>query len=166
MYERFGNQLKIDPWRRCDILFRVQRTIKKLNEVNELNIIEDVSPWFKIVESFHHFAFESEPSITHGDFYFRHILLNKQKKLSGIIDWGDLQINDPSLDLLILWSFFNPSERETFIKYYGEISSKQHELSRLFAIFLSAVLVSYGYQTKQDEITKEAIHELKNILLE
>src|SRR5262249_54101918 len=43
-------------------------------------------------------------SIVHGDLYARHLLLEEDGSLSGIIDWGDLHEGDPAVDLAVAWS--------------------------------------------------------------
>jgi aminoglycoside phosphotransferase (APT) family kinase protein len=40
----------------------------------------------------------------HGDLYSRHLLIDSQKKLSGIIDFGDIHIGNPAIDLSVISS--------------------------------------------------------------
>lgn len=57
---------------------------------------------------------------THGDFYARHLLYHRGH-LAGVIDWGDVHLGDPAVDLSIAFSFLPPEAREDFKHAYGEI---------------------------------------------
>ena len=49
--------------------------------------------------------------VLHGDLHFRHLLVDEDGALTGVIDWGDLCCGDPSIDISLLWSFFPPEGR-------------------------------------------------------
>ena len=44
-------------------------------------------------------------SVCPGDLYVRHLLLNELCELTGVIDWGDVHLGDPAVDLMIAYSF-------------------------------------------------------------
>lgn len=72
--------------------------------------------------------FEYEPVLIHGDFSKQHILVDiAQQKVSGIIDFGDMAIGDPALDV---WPTLLPGYKgnigpnyEKRRKFYDEILS-------------------------------------------
>ncbi len=65
--------------------------------------------------------FEQESVLVHADLTPDHILFNRQtQKIEGIIDFGDIAISDPDMDLR--WMLdpddFDPEFLDEFLKYY------------------------------------------------
>ncbi len=96
-----------------------------------------------------------EPCWVHGDLYARHLVLTSPRQLVGVIDWGDVHIGDPALDLSIAWSFLPPPARQEFRKAYGPIDDATWNRARFRAIHYGALLVEYGTDTA-DEAIREA----------
>ncbi len=96
-----------------------------------------------------------EPCWVHGDLYARHLVLTSPRQLVGVIDWGDVHIGDPALDLSIAWSFLPPLARQVFRQAYGPIDDATWNRARFRAIHYGALLVEYGTDTA-DEAIREA----------
>jgi len=79
----------------------------------------------------------------HGDFYARHLLYDR-RGLSGVIDWGDVHVGDPALDLAIAFSFLPPAGRGVFRQAYGEIDKDTWQRARFRALHYGVVLTEYG----------------------
>ena len=47
--------------------------------------------------------------LCHGDLYARHLLLDDQARLCGVIDWGDIHLGQPAVDLSVAHAFLPPS---------------------------------------------------------
>ncbi len=58
-------------------------------------------------------AWKEPPVWVHGDVSAGNLLLQK-RKLSAVIDFGQLGIGDPACDLSITWAFFNNPARRVF----------------------------------------------------
>ena len=56
--------------------------------------------------------------LVHGDLHLRHVLV-ESGALSGVIDWGDACLGDPSIDLQIAWSLLPPEARASLFGEYG-----------------------------------------------
>ena len=72
--------------------------------------------------------------LLHGDLYARHLLVDASHDLCGVIDWGDVCIGDPSIDLGIAWSFFPAEGRRRFFAIYGEVDAATAERARFNAV--------------------------------
>ncbi len=83
----------------------------------------------------------------HGDLYARHLVLDERKDLAGIIDWGDVHVGDPALDLSIALSFLPPAARRPFRAAYGEIDPATWRRARFRAIHYGAILAEYGRES-------------------
>jgi aminoglycoside phosphotransferase (APT) family kinase protein len=87
----------------------------------------------------------------HGDFYARHLLYHAGR-FTGVIDWGDVHLGDPAVDLSIAFSFLPPVARVTFREVYGEIDEATWQRARFRAIHYGAILTEYGAGTGDEAI--------------
>jgi aminoglycoside phosphotransferase (APT) family kinase protein len=92
----------------------------------------ETSPW------------EGPPRWAHGDLYARHVLIGDDRQVCGIIDWGDVHLGDPALDLSIAHSFLPPAAHEAFRAAYGPIDDATWSRARYRAIFMGVTLAHYG----------------------
>ena len=88
----------------------------------------------------------------HGDLYSRHLLLDDEKQLTGIIDWGDVHLGDPALDLSIAFSFLPPTARLRFRESYGIIEENTWDRARFRALHYAPILIEYGLSTNDPAI--------------
>lgn len=95
-------------------------------------------------------------AIVHGDLYARHLLLEDDGSLSGIIDWGDLHEGDPAVDLAVAWSFLPPAARGAFRAAYGPIDDGTWYLARLRAVHYGALLIDYARGVGDERLDREA----------
>lgn len=102
----------------------------------------------------------ARPTLCHGDLYPRHVLVDPEGVVSGIIDWGDIQIANPATDLSIAFTFFDHRERVHFWRSYGgEPDQATLALAQLKAILYAFALVGYGL-----DIQDRPIYELGNAI--
>ena len=69
--------------------------------------------------------------LVHGDLYSKHLLIDN-KKLTGVIDWGDVGINHCVNDLAALYRIFPKEYYQEFYGIYGNISDEV----KVFAKFI------------------------------
>lgn len=102
-----------------------------------------------------------QPRWVHGDFYARHLVLDEARRLAGVIDWGDVHLGDPAIDLSIAFSFLPPAARPMFRQAYGEIDDATWRRARFRAIHYGAMLVEYGMDIADPVITAIGTDALK-----
>lgn len=56
---------------------------------------------------------ETSPRWVHGDLHPLNLLAQRQR-LTGVIDWGNLGLGDPAMDLMIGWTLFDAPARAIF----------------------------------------------------
>jgi aminoglycoside phosphotransferase (APT) family kinase protein len=88
----------------------------------------------------------------HGDFYARHALADADRRLCGVIDWGDIHLGDPALDLSIAFSFLPPAARGAFRTAYGAIDAAAWDRARFRALHYGVLLTDYGADIGDDAI--------------
>jgi aminoglycoside phosphotransferase (APT) family kinase protein len=101
-------------------------------------------------------------SFVHGDLHFKHLVFN-QGKLTGVIDWGDLGINHPVVDLAIIWGFYSEKYHSIFHKTYGTVDSVTWEYARFLAIYIAFTFLLYGQDINNKTLVYEAIASIKRI---
>ena len=100
--------------------------------------------------------------LVHGDLYSRHLLFNNGK-LTGIIDWGDVGINNPSVDLSVIWSFYPSHCHETFLKLYGEVDPATWQYARFLGLYSALTTLLYSHDINDLHLTKESIQSIRRI---
>jgi aminoglycoside phosphotransferase (APT) family kinase protein len=96
------------------------------------------------------------PALVHGDLYARHLLVDGAAALSGVIDWGDVHVGHPALDLSIAFGFLPPRAREAFFSAYGGAPDEgvlRH--ARLHALFYGVTLLLYGTDAADADLVRE-----------
>ena len=107
MVAAHGGGLPVDPMGRADMARRVPKTREALAS------LEAVGAWTApaVVGRLLDEALELGPAdgrvLLHGDLHVRHVLLDDAGGPSAVIDWGDVCVGDPSIDLSLYWSLLD-----------------------------------------------------------
>ena len=80
----------------------------------------------------------------HGDLYARHLLVDERHEVTGVLDWGDVHLGDPALDLTLAFSFLPPEARGEFRAAYGDIDADTWNRARFRSLFYGVTLLHYG----------------------
>ncbi len=98
--------------------------------------------------------------ICHGDLHVRHVLVGppnaRSPQVTGIIDWGDLCLADPAVDLSIAFGAFSGASRDAFFAAYGPINADRELRARALAISLNALLSEYALAHVDTQVASEA----------
>jgi aminoglycoside phosphotransferase (APT) family kinase protein len=104
-------------------------------------------------------------ALVHGDLYARHLLLNDQAHLCGVIDWGDIHVGHPAVDLSVAHAFLPPPARLAFLQAYGHpVDPASWRLARFRALFSALAIVIYGKDTGDAVLAAEGRQALVHIL--
>jgi aminoglycoside phosphotransferase (APT) family kinase protein len=157
--------LPVDFNRRADMAVRVPRARENLGQLREMKL------WRAPVEVERIFAAaeklppaSGELVLVHGDLHLRHVLM-ADGALSAVIDWGDVCLADPCVDLVLAWSLLTPAGRERFLSEYGPVTAEQLLRSRVLAILLDSMLVRYAHDAGHVSLQREAGAALERTLV-
>ncbi|MCX5923914.1 MAG: phosphotransferase [Candidatus Dependentiae bacterium] len=100
--------------------------------------------------------------LIHGDLHFKHIIM-KDKKLIGIIDWGDVDINHPVVDFAIIHELFPVSMHNVFFELYCNIDLKIWQYARFLALKSIITSILCGYDTKDQQLFDAAVQAYKRL---
>lgn len=141
----------------------VRNITMSLNDLVSEGLVDNIRPFMKVLEESEGLVDRQGSVIVHGDFYIRHLLVNDQRELAGIIDWGDLHFGDPAVDLAIIHSILPLKGQEAFLKEYGDIDEATWRLAQLRAISSCGRLATYGHHTNDPVIAREVFWGLRQI---
>jgi aminoglycoside phosphotransferase (APT) family kinase protein len=153
-------ELPADPNRRSDMPHRVARIREALADVEQLGVWHAPPSVAGLLDRASTLPPAGATALAHGDLHFRHLLLDDDAELTGVIDWGDVCRADPAIDLSIVWSLFPPSARSAFIAAYGPLTEDQLLRARVLAFSLGLTLALYARHEGLSAIERQAVEGL------
>ena len=156
--------LPFDPNRRADMAVRVPKARDRLDAIAELAPASRKAAE-RILDEAEGLTPSSTAVLLHGDLHVRHFLIDRAV-ISGVIDWGDVCVGDPAIDLQLVWSFLPPHGRDGFLEEYGPIDDETRLRARVLAIFLSALLTLYARHESRAALERETLAGLERTLVD
>jgi aminoglycoside phosphotransferase (APT) family kinase protein len=144
-----------------------QRLIERIGRaLSGGGLLDDASPVMAVAAECAGVPPGTRLVLVHGDLYSRHLLVDDENRLSGVIDWGDLHRGDSALDLSVAWSFLPPRARDAFRKAYGPVEENTWRLARLRALHYGVVLLDYARGTGDAGLGREGLAILNHAIAE
>lgn len=103
--------------------------------------------------------------LVHGDLHIRHVLVDSGS-IAGVIDWGDVCVGDPSIDLQVAWSLLSADARSQFFEEYGPIDEERALRARVLAIRLCAMLALYARSVGYANLERESLSGIERALVD
>ncbi|WP_155374842.1 phosphotransferase [Catellatospora vulcania] len=100
---------------------------------------------------------DAQPVLVHGDLHQRHLLLGDDGRATGVIDWGDVCLADPAVDLSLAYGGFAGPARAALLDAYGPVPAERAARARVLAVNLSAVLAEYAHAEGRTALLREAL---------
>jgi aminoglycoside phosphotransferase (APT) family kinase protein len=150
-------------FQRLGLDYLIPAVTSNLAKVAVLQLLEHKVQLYHILSVAHLLRPPTNSTLVHGDVYCRHLLVDDTAKLTGIIDWGDVQLADSALDLAIAHSFLPPLAHEAFKASYGFISEETWNLARFRALHHSLLLILYGHDIHDVILVREGTRALQYI---
>jgi aminoglycoside phosphotransferase (APT) family kinase protein len=153
-------QLPYDPMGRATMSARVPKTLDALLQIDHLWSMPE-----SVREALHDATqippgVPDHPVVAHGDLHARHLLV-RGSVLTGVIDWGDICVGDPAIDLAVCWYALPPDGRAEFFAAYGRVSEAQLLRARVIALFMCATLAIHGTHAGLDAVVRESLDGLR-----
>lgn len=97
------------------------------------------------------------PVLLHGDLYARHLVLDDEGALTGVIDWGDVCVGDRAVDLRVVHAFLPPDAHPAFLAAYGPVAEATWTRARFLALAAYGVSVlAYANDVGDEALQREA----------
>ncbi|MFV2174518.1 phosphotransferase [Actinomadura sp. LOL_016] len=153
-----GAGLPVDPLRRGDPAYRAPKAAERLDRLAALGLWERDPA----VDAFLDAARDASPPaggpvIVHGDLHVRHVLLGPGGEAAGVVDWGDVCLADPSVDLSLAYSAFIGDDRAAFLDAYGPVPPDRERAARVLGLFIAATLAEYAASEETAALLAESL---------
>jgi aminoglycoside phosphotransferase (APT) family kinase protein len=152
--------LPLDVNRRADMTHRVPLAREVIGEVERLGIWQAPADVEAILAAAERLPPSALTSIVHGDLHVRQVLV-EDTRVTGVVDWVDVCRSDPGIDLSLVWSLLEPSQRSTFLDAYGDVTDAQLLRARLLALSLCAALAWQAHGEGLAAVEHEAVAGLE-----
>jgi aminoglycoside phosphotransferase (APT) family kinase protein len=150
---------------RLDLGTRVPRALELLAGLPPEAVGVDPAAVRKVIESSAAIRAPAAQALAHGDLYVRHLLVDANGRLTGVIDWGDLHVGHPAVDLSVAYGFLPPAARPEFLKAYGRrVAAPTWWLARFRAVLSALAILDYGRQTGDADLEREGRVSLANAI--
>ena len=106
-----------------------------------------------------------EPVLVHGDLHVRHVVVGNDGRASGVLDWGDVCLADPAVDLSLAYAAFGGPARDALLAAYGEVDAERELRARCLAVRLSALLAEYAAAEGRAALLTESLAGLRRAVL-
>lgn len=151
----------LDTWRRTDVPHRQETSRERLRRHGDRIPHRDALT--AIIEDASSIVLEGPPRLVHGDLYSRHLLVH-DGQLTGVIDWGDVHLGQPALDLSIAFSFVPPGLRRSFWREYGEVSPAERSMARFRAAYHTLTLLDSALDRGDQDLVASALASIRNLV--
>jgi len=145
-----------DELGRLDLAKRLPLVEERLALAVRRGLLASAAPFEPVLAATPRERAPGGPCVVHGDLYARHVLVDREGTPTGVIDWGDVHLGDPALDLSLAHSFLPPAAHEAFRAAYGPIDEPTWRMARFRALHYAAILLVYGADTEDAALVREA----------
>jgi aminoglycoside phosphotransferase (APT) family kinase protein len=152
-----------DQLARLNVARRRPQLLERLQELKDKGLVADVGPWAQIAQDAPADWLPGGTTPVHGDFYFRHLLIDGSGAPCGVIDWGDIHLGDRAVDLAIAYSFLPPAARPAFFSVYGPIDADTERIARLRGLFTIVLVLLYAVDVGDGPLEREARNALGHL---
>ncbi len=154
-----------DDWRRLDVAYRCGFARERLQQAESLGLIPGTRAWQSRLDEIEALSPAAEPrSLVHGDLYSKHVLVNQDFQLVGVIDWGDVHLGHPAVDLAAFWNVVPGAGRTAFLDEYGQMDDATWLLAELRAIYHSAATLLFAHEIADAPLAEHSRLALQTIL--
>jgi aminoglycoside phosphotransferase (APT) family kinase protein len=161
-----GSALALDPMGRADMARRVPRTRERLATLASLGLWTAPRAAIAVLDEAETLPASTDEALVHGDLHVRHVLVGPDGRPSAVIDWGDLAVADPSVDLSLYWNQLDAPARDAFRDGYGaeRLTPARLLRARVLGLFLDAALAAYAHDTGNDALLRTTLDGLERTL--
>jgi aminoglycoside phosphotransferase (APT) family kinase protein len=155
-----GLELPYDTVQRGDMQRRVPMTERRFDQIERAGIWTAPPEIRRLVAEAEAVAKPTRARLVHGDLHLRQ-MLTVDGRLTGVIDWIDICLGDPAIDLMSYWSLASEEARPAFLATYGPLDQEQLLRARVLALFLWGTIALYGREEGLPVLEREAVAGLE-----
>lgn len=153
-----GDLLPVDPMHRAEPALRGARTRDRLAHLSDQGLWRSVPEIERMLQEGDALGPPAgAPVINHGDLHVRHVLVDRRARAVGVIDWGDLCLADPAVDLSLAYGAFAGPARAALLAAYGPVDAERALRARALALSICAALADYAADVGDTTLLAESL---------
>jgi aminoglycoside phosphotransferase (APT) family kinase protein len=98
--------------------------------------------------------------LVHGDLHAGQMLADRERRLSAVIDWGDVHVGDPTVDFAAVHAVIPYEAHDVFLGTYGPIDPARWTSARARAVWHSVALLAHATAINDSDMAREAAEAL------
>ena len=127
-------------------------------------VVEDIRSFTAILDSAPAAYVAQTGTLVHGDLGASNFLVNAENQVTGVIDWGDVHLGDPAVDLAFVHTFFPPARHGILRRAYGPISDAVSRIARLRGLWQTAMMLAYAHDIKNIALLSKGRRALRYLV--
>lgn len=147
---------------RMDHARRFPLAQERFSELRTGGYLSNVTPFLAFMKANAPSALQPY-SIVHGDLYARHVLVDADHNITGIIDWGDVHFGHPAADLMVAHTMLPSKAHPAFVKAYGGVDPQTWAWAKYRAIYHSVLVAHYGIRAADSTLACAGLSALQRI---
>jgi aminoglycoside phosphotransferase (APT) family kinase protein len=142
--------LSRDLFGRFDAEKRTPKTLQRVESIrgSGYKVPPSLVEWFRL----HPPRLDERLTLVHGDLYARHVLLGQADETCGIIDWGDMHLGTPAIDLAVIHTMLPHEAHQSFLQAYGHVAEPIWDAARWRGIYSALLCLEYGIQADAEDM--------------
>jgi aminoglycoside phosphotransferase (APT) family kinase protein len=156
-----GGELPRDPMRRADPGVRVPKARTRLARLEQCGLWRPDPAVDRLLADAERIGPSTGAVVVHGDLHARHLLVSGDGEAAGVIDWGDLCLADPAVDLSLAYAAFVGAARSALLSAYGPVDADREARARVLALDLCATLSDYAAADGRSALLRESLAGLR-----
>jgi aminoglycoside phosphotransferase (APT) family kinase protein len=157
-----GEVLPVDPLNRATPSSRTATTLQRLADLERQGLYEPELAARELLAAAERLGPPPDPpAVSHGDLHIRHVLVEPDGSATAVIDFGDLCLADPAVDLSLAYAAFIGEARAALLEMYGPVPPERELRARAVALFLSGALAVYALDVGASALLAEALAGLR-----
>jgi len=153
-----------DAMRRLDLAYRRPQVERRIEEALAAGLVTDGGVLRRLADDVPADWTPRDDVLVHGDLYARHLLVDAAHRPAGVIDWGDVHLGDPAIDLAIAAGFLPPEAHPAFLAGYGAVDAECWRVARFRALFSALAILVYGHDTSDADLVREGRIAITHLL--
>ena len=156
-----------DRTNRARLIQALSSRVEKINQ-QQIDIQINMDVYAQEIARIEKISLSNDKTLVHGDLYSRHFMFT-DGVLTGVIDWGDVGINHPVVDLGVIYSFFPETSHNRFFDIYGEVSPDILVYARFLGLYSALTTLLYGHNINDSHLyieSRNAIIRINQKLLD
>jgi len=153
-----------DVFDRLNLDTRRSATDERLNALVRAGVVENRGPLDAILETASVIHSPRSDALVHGDLHAGQVLIGDDDQMIGIIDWGDVHVGDPAVDLAAAHAILPGDSHDAFLRAYGPVDSADWLAAKARATWHTVALLASASDSGDTEMVTEARDALARLV--